>query len=83
MVMWSVIPIPLRRVCVIYTVRNSSIVSEAEVDVSLEIPCFFYVGNLIASSSAFSKSSLYIWKFFVHVLLKSSLKNFEHNLASM
>ena len=60
MVMWSGIPISLRIVCVIYRVRNFSIVSEAEIDVSLESPCFFYVGNLTAGSSAFSKSSLYI-----------------------
>ena len=53
----------------------------------LEFPCFFYdptdVGNLIYGSSAFSKSSLYIWKFSVHVLLKPSLKDFEHYLAGM
>ena len=59
-----------------------SIASEAKVDVFLEFPCFFYdstdVGNLISGSSAFSKSSLYIWKFSVHVLLKSSLEDFEH-----
>ena len=52
----------------------------------LEFPCFFYdpadVGNLISGSYAFSKSSLYIWKFLVHVLLKPSLENFEHYLAS-
>ena len=53
----------------------------------LEFSCFFYdpadVGNLISVSSAFSKSSFYIWKFSVHVLLKPSLKNFEHYLASL
>ena len=58
------------------------IVNEAEVDVFLEFPCFLYgpmnVANLISGSSVFSKSSLYIWKFSVHVLLKPSLKNFEH-----
>ena len=67
--------------------RLLTIVNEAELDVFLEFPCFFYdlmdVGDLISSSSAFSKSSLYIWKFSVYVLLKSSLKDFEHNLASM
>ena len=72
---------------VIYTVKGFSIVSEAEIDVFLEFSCFFYdptdVGNLISSSSAFSKSSLYIWKFLVHVLLKPSLEDFEHDLASM
>ena len=71
----------------IYTVKGSSVVNEAEVDVFLEFLCFLYdptnVGNLIAGSSAFSKYSLYIWKFLVHVLLKPSLKDFEHNLASM
>ena len=60
---------------------------QAEVDVFLEFPCFFYdptdVGNLICCSSAFPKSSLYIYKFSVHVLLKPSWKNFEHYLASM
>jgi len=70
---------------VIHTVKGFSIVSEA--DVFLEFSCFFYdpaeVGNLISSSSAFSKSSLYIWNFLVHLLLKPSLKDFEHNLASM
>ena len=69
----------------IHKVKGFSIVDEA--DVSLESPCFFYeptdVGNLISGSSAFSKSSLYIWKFSVHILLKSSLKDFEHNLTNM
>ena len=54
---------------------------------TLGFSCFFYdptdVGNLISSSSAFSKSSLYIWKFSVHILLKPGLKDFEHYLASM
>ena len=71
----------------IHTVKDFSIVNEAKVVVSLESPCFFYeptdVGNLISGSSAFSKSSLYIWKFSVHILLKSSLKDFEHNLTNM
>ena len=71
---------------VIHTVKGFSVVNEVEVDVFLEFPCFpcdqTNVGNLI-SSSAFSKSSLYIWKFSVHILLKPSLKNFEHNLASI
>ena len=71
---------------VIHTVKGFSIVNEAEVDVSLELSCFVYdpanVGNLICGSSAFSKSSLYIWKFSVHVLLKPDLENFEHVLAS-
>ena len=62
----------------IHIVKDVSAVSEAEVDVFLEFPCFFYdsadVGNLISGSSAFLKSSLTIWKFLVHVLLKPSLK---------
>ena len=68
-------------------VKDFSIVNEAEVDVFLEFPCFFYdstdVGNLISGSSALSKSTLYIWKFSVHMLLKPTLKDFEHNLASI
>ena len=71
----------------IHKVKGSSIVNEAEVDGFLEFSCFFYdqvdVGNLISGSSAFSKSSLNIWKFSVHVLLKPSLEDFEHDLASM
>ena len=69
----------------IHTVKSFSKVNEAEIDVFLEFSCFFYdpthVGNLISGSSAFSKSSLYIWNFLVHILLKPSLKNFEHYLA--
>ena len=67
---------------VICTVKSFSVVNEADVDVFLEIPCFSYdsadVANLISGSSAFSKSSLYIWKFSIYVLLKPSLKYFEH-----
>ena len=67
---------------VIHTVRGFSVVSEAEVDVFLELSCFFDdpmdVGNLISGSSAFSESSLNIWKFLVHVLLKPHFENFEH-----
>ena len=70
-----------------HTVKGFSVVNEAEVDVFLEFCCFFYdptdVGNLISGSSAFSKSSLNISKFSVHVLLKPSLKNFEYYFASM
>ena len=65
----------------IHTVEAFSIVSEAEVDVFLEFSCFFYDPtdvNLISGSSAFSKSSLNIWKFSVHVLLKPHLENFEN-----
>ena len=72
---------------VIHTVKGFGIVSNAEVDVFLELSRFFNdptdVGNLISGSSAFSKSSLYIWKFSVHILLKPSLKDFENYLASM
>ena len=72
---------------VIHTVNGFSVVNEEEVDVFLELSCFFYdpmdVGNLISGSSAFSKASLSIWKFSVHVLLKLSLKDFEYYLASM
>ena len=61
----------------VYTVKGISVVNEAEVDVSLEFSSFFYdpmdVGNLISASSAFSKSSVYIWKLLVHILLKPSL----------
>ena len=70
---------------VIHTVKGFSIVSETEIDVFLEFPCFFYdpadTGNLISGSSDFSKSSLYIWKFFLHLLLKPSFKEFEYYLA--
>ena len=72
---------------VIHTVKGFSIANEAEVDVSLELSCFVYdpanVSNLIYGSSTFSKFSLYIWKFSVHILLKPDLENFEHDLASM
>ena len=72
---------------VIHTVKPFIIVNEAEVDVFLEFFCFFFdpmdVGNLIFGSSAFSKSSLNIWKFLVHVMLKPDLENFEHYLISM
>ena len=67
---------------VIHTVKGFGVANKAEVDVFLELSCFFngpkYVGNLISGSSAFSKSSLNIWKFLVHVLLKPSLENFEY-----
>ena len=75
------------QIVVIYTVQGFSLVNEAEVDVFLELSSFFYdpmdVGNFVSGSSAFSKSSFYIWNFSVHVLLKPSLKYCEHNLASM
>ena len=67
------------------TVKGFSLVTEAKVDIFLEFSCFFYdqgnVGNLISGSSAFSKSSLNIWKFTVHILLKPSLENFKHYFA--
>ena len=72
---------------VIYTVKGFGIISKAEVNVFLVFFCFFdvpmKVGNLISGSSAFSKSSLNIWNFMVHVLLKPGLENFEHYFASM
>ena len=72
---------------VIHIVKGFSIVNEAELNVSLELSCFFYdlmdVGNLISGSSAFSKISLNIWKFSIHVLLKPSLENFEYYFAIM
>ena len=70
---------------VIHTVKGFGIVNKAEIDFILEFSCFFDdpsdVGNLIPGSSAFSKTSLKIWKFMVHVVLKSSLENFEHHFA--
>ena len=72
---------------VINTVKGFGIVSKAEVDVFLELSCFFDdpvdVGNLISGSSAFSKSSLNIWKFSVQILLKPNLENFEHYFDGM
>ena len=72
---------------VIHTVKGFGIVNKAEVDVFLEFSCFINdptdVANLISASSAFSKSSLNIWKFTVHVLLKPGLEKFEHYFASV
>jgi len=72
---------------VIHTVKGFGIVNKAEIDAFLELSCFFYdpidVGNLNSDSSAFSKSSLYIWKFTFCILLKPGLENFEHYFASM
>ena len=72
---------------VIHIIKGFGVVNKAEVDVFLELSCFFDdptdVGNLISGFSAFSKSNLNIWKFMVHVLLKPSLENFEHYFASM
>ena len=88
-VVWDGIPISLRifQSVVIHTVKGFSVASEAEIDVFLEFSCFSYdpadVGNLISGLSAFSKPSFYIWKFSVHILLKTSLKDFKHYLASI
>ena len=72
---------------VIHTVKGFGIVNKAKVDVFLELSCFFDdpsdVGNLNSGSSAFSKSSLDIWKLRVHILLKPGLKNFEHYFTSV
>ena len=71
----------------IHTVKSFGVVNKAEVDLFLELSCFFDVpadvGNLISGSSAFSKSSLNTWKFMVQVLLKPGLENFEHYFASV
>ena len=71
----------------IHIVKGFGIVNKAEIDVFLELSCFFNdlvdVGNLISGSSAFSKTSLNIWKLTVHVLLKPGLENFEHYFTSM
>ena len=88
-VRWSGIPISSRifQFAVIHTVKGFSVVNEAEIDIFLEFSCFFYdpvdVGNLISGFSAFSKSSLNIWKLSIHILLKPSLKDSEHYFASM
>ena len=89
-VRWSGIPNSLMNFphfVVIHTVKGFRIVNEADVDVFLEFSCFSYdstdVGNLISDPSAFSKSSLYILKFSVLILLKPSMKDFEHYLASI
>ena len=72
---------------VIHTVKDFCVVNKAEVDVFLKFSCFLYdptdVGNLISGSFAFSKSSLNIWKFTVHIQLKPGLENFEHYFASV
>ena len=72
---------------VIHTVKGFSIVNKAEINIFLKLSCFFDdpadVGNLISGSSAFSKTSLNIWKFMVHVLLKPGLENLEHYFTSM
>ena len=84
--MWSGIPIS-KNFLQFVVIHIKSLVNEGEVDVFLEFLCFLndpeIVGNLITGSFAFSKLSWYIWKFLVHILLKPSLKDFEHNLTSM
>ena len=88
-VRWSGILISWRifQSVVIHTIKGFGIVNKAEVDVFLELSCFINdsadIGNLISGSSTFSKSSLNIWKFMVHKLLKPCLENFEHYFASM
>ena len=71
----------------IHTVKGFGVVNKAEVDVTLELSCFFCdsvdFGNLISGSSAFSKTGLNVWKFTVHVLLKPGLENFKHYFTSM
>ena len=72
---------------VIHTVKGFGVINKAEVDLFLELSCFFYdltdVGNLISGSSPSPKSSLNIWKFLVHILLKPDLENFEHYFANV
>ena len=72
---------------VIHTVKDIDIINKGEVDVFLELSCFFndpgVAGNLMSGSSAFSKSSLNIWKFMVHIVFKLCLEDFEHYFASM
>ena len=86
--MWSGVLISLRifQFVVIYTVEGFGVVNEAEIDIFLELSCFFHdpadVGNWISGSSAFSKSNLNIWEFMVHVLLKPGLENFEYYFTS-
>ena len=88
-VRWSGIPISFRifQFVVIHTVKGFGIVNKAEIDVFLELSSFFNdptdVGNMIFGSSAFSKSSLNIWTFTVHILLKPGLEKFEHYFASV
>ena len=71
----------------VHTVKGFGVVNSAEVDDFLQLSCFcddpMDVGNVISESSAFSKSSLNVWKFLVHILLKSSVENFEHYFVSV
>ena len=72
---------------VAHTIKGFGIVNKTEVDIFLELSCFFDdpadVGNLVSDSSAFSKASLNIWKFMVHLLLKPGLENFDHYFTSV
>ena len=75
------------QVIVIHTVKGFGIVNKAEVDIFLELSCFFKyptdIGNLISGSSAFSKSSLNIWEFTFHILWKPGLEDFDHYFSSV
>ena len=85
MVWYSHLSQNLPQFTVIHTVKDFGIASKADTDVFLELSCFFDdpadVGSLISGSSVFSKSSLNIWKFMVHILLKTGLENYEHYFA--
>ena len=86
---WSDIPTSriIFQFVVIHTVKGFGIVNKAEIDISLELSCFFDnpvdVDNLISGSSDFPKTGLNIWKFMVHVLLKPGLENFEYYFTSV
>ena len=87
MIWYSLVSQTFPQFIVIHTVKGFGIVNKAEIDVFLELSCFFDVpvdvGNLISGSSAFSKTSLNVWKFTVHVLLKPGLENFKHYFTSV
>ena len=87
MVLYSYLLQNVPQFIVIHIVKGFGIVNKAEIDVFLELSCFFNnptdVGNLTSGSSVFSKSNLNIWEFTVHVLLKSGLENLEHYFASV
>ena len=87
MVWYSILSKSFPPFVMIYTDKGFSIVDETKKDVFLKFPCFFYnpvnVDNLISSSSSFSKPSLDIWKFLVHIMLKLSMQDFKHDLTSM